>query len=130
MTDGILLRETLSDPLLMKYHIIIVDDSHERTLHSDIVLGLLKKIQRKRKHFKVIVTSATIQANLLKNFFETNTNCSSDSNNDTACIISMQGRPYHVDVMYLETPVVNYTHSCVDTALTIHQSEPLSDGDI
>ena len=73
-TDGVLLRETMSDPLLSKYNVIIVDEAHVRSLSSDILLGLLKKISKKRKDLRIIVTSATLDAVPLKNFFETNDN--------------------------------------------------------
>ena len=56
-TDGVLLRETMSDPLLSKYSVIIVDEAHMRSLHSDILLGLLKKIQKRRPELRLIVVS-------------------------------------------------------------------------
>ena len=71
-TDGVLVRETLSDPLLSAYSVVIVDEAHERSLHSDILLGILKKIRRKRPDLRIIVTSATMNAQSIKDFFETN----------------------------------------------------------
>jgi ATP-dependent RNA helicase DDX35 len=62
MTDGMLVREMLVDPLLSHYSVIMVDDCHERSLYTDIILGLLKKIRRKRPELKIIISSATIEA--------------------------------------------------------------------
>jgi ATP-dependent RNA helicase DDX35 len=125
-TDGVLLRETMSDPLLSKYSVIIVDEAHVRSLSSDILLGLLKKICRKRADLRVVVTSATLDAQALKNFFETNEN-SDDSTADTACIVSVQGRQYPVDVLYLDAPCRDYIRSAVDTVLSINQREDWGD---
>ena len=72
VTDGTLLRETMSDPLLTAYSVVIVDEAHERSLYSDILIGLLKKIQRKRKDLRVIIMSATVDAVAFRDFFETN----------------------------------------------------------
>lgn len=125
-TDGILLRETMSDPLLSKYSVVIVDEAHVRSLSSDILLGLLKKICRKRKDLRVIVTSATLDALPLKNFFETNENAD-DPTADTAFILSVQGRQYPVDVMYLNVPCRDYIRSCVSTVLNISTHEDWGD---
>lgn len=70
VTDGILLREaTLHDPLLSNYSVVMVDEAHERNINSDVLLGLLKKIRRRRKDLRVIVCSATIDAEAFLNFF-------------------------------------------------------------
>jgi ATP-dependent RNA helicase DDX35 len=64
-----LVREMLLDPLLTKYFVIIVDDCHERSLYTDIILGLLKKIRKKRPDLKIIISSATLDADLYHRFF-------------------------------------------------------------
>jgi ATP-dependent RNA helicase DDX35 len=73
LTDGMLVREMLMDPLLSKYSVLVVDDCHERSLYTDIILGLLKKIRVKRRELKddlkIVISSATLDANMLLNFF-------------------------------------------------------------
>jgi RNA helicase HrpA len=69
MTDGILLQEMKLDPWLSKYGLIVVDEAHERSLNIDFILGLLKRILETRRDFKVIVSSATINAEVFSEYF-------------------------------------------------------------
>ncbi len=89
MTDGILLEEIRFDPLLEKYEIIIVDEAHERSLNIDFILGLLKEVLKQRPDFKVIISSATINAKLFSNYF------------DGAPIISVYTKPYPIEVKHI-----------------------------
>ncbi len=89
MTDGILLAETLSDPYLNEYDTIIVDEAHERSLNIDFVLGILKKLIKRRKELKLIITSATIDTEKFSKAF------------NHAPVIEVSGRMYPVDIRYL-----------------------------
>jgi ATP-dependent RNA helicase DDX35 len=69
LTDGVLIREMMEDPLLTKYSVIMVDEAHERSISTDMLLGLLKKIQRRRPDLRLIISSATIEARSMSTFF-------------------------------------------------------------
>jgi HrpA-like RNA helicase len=69
MTDGILLQEMKLDPWLSKYSLLVVDEAHERSLNIDFILGLLKRVLESRRDFKVIVSSATINAQVFSEYF-------------------------------------------------------------
>jgi len=69
MTDGILLQEMKIDPWLSKYGVLIVDEAHERSLNIDFILGLLKRVLDSRRDFKVIISSATINAEIFSEYF-------------------------------------------------------------
>ncbi len=69
LTDGILIREMMGDPLLSRYSVIMVDEAHERSVYTDVLIGLLKKIQKRRKDLRLIISSATLDAEAFKDFF-------------------------------------------------------------
>eukprot|EP00919_Chromeraceae_sp_WS-2016_P013902 GHVR01032732.1.p1 GENE.GHVR01032732.1~~GHVR01032732.1.p1 ORF type:complete len:263 (-),score=94.40 GHVR01032732.1:41-829(-) len=76
VTDGLLIREMLSDPLLSTYSVIMIDDAHDRSIASDLLLGLLKKIIRKRKDLRIVISSATLDAQMFVDFFSPSVICS------------------------------------------------------
>ena len=106
VTDGVLLQEMTSDPLLRRYSVIMIDEAHERSLQTDMCLGLLKKIQKVRGDLRIIVASATLDAQFFKDFFEQN--LSDDVANDTATVIHLEGRTFPVDIFYLKTATPEY----------------------
>uniref|UniRef100_A0A1I7XZC5 RNA helicase n=1 Tax=Steinernema glaseri TaxID=37863 RepID=A0A1I7XZC5_9BILA len=125
VTDGILLREMMVDPLLTKYSILMIDEAHERSINTDMVLGLLRKIVTIRKDLRVIISSATLDAELFRDFFELNE--TTDPENDTSTIISVEGRMHPVTVFYTKNPVPNYVTTTVDTIIQLHKAEPSGD---
>jgi len=123
LTEGMFIREMLIDPLLTNYNVIIIDDCHERTINSEIIFGLLKKIFVKRKELKIIVSSATLDYQCYLKFFPKEENYVSN-------IFVVSGRTYPVDIYYVEQPVKNYIESAVISAINIHKNNPKSSGDI
>ncbi len=64
------MRECMSDPNLSKYSVVILDEAHERSLQTDILMGLLRNLQEKRDDLRIVVMSATLQTELFSNFFK------------------------------------------------------------
>lgn len=70
MTDGMLLREFLTEPDLASYSVLMIDEAHERTLHTDILFGLVKDIARFRPDLKLLISSATMDAQKFSAYFD------------------------------------------------------------
>nr|NVI75386.1 lethal (2) 37Cb [Cucujiformia] len=115
MTDGTLHREFLSEPDLQSYSVMIIDEAHERTLHTDILFGLVKDIARFRPDLKLLISSATLDAQKFSQFF------------DDAPIFRIPGRRFPVDIYYTKAPEADYVDACVISVLQIHATQPLGD---
>jgi pre-mRNA-splicing factor ATP-dependent RNA helicase DHX16 len=115
MTDGMLLRELLTEPDLGGYSALMIDEAHERTVATDIACGLLKDIAKARPDLKLLISSATMDAQKFQKYF------------DDAPIFNIPGRRYPVDIHYTSQPEANYLAAAITTVFQIHITQGQGD---
>ncbi|GKY97478.1 hypothetical protein MPSEU_000706200 [Mayamaea pseudoterrestris] len=115
MTDGMLMREYLADNDLRRYNALMLDEAHERTVHTDVLFGLLKDLCRRRPDLKIIVTSATLNAEKFSAYFF------------DSPIFTIPGRTFPVEILYVKEPEPDYLEAAIITVMQIHLDQPAGD---
>ena len=103
------------DPDMSGYSLVMLDEAHERSIHTDVLFGLLKQAVSKRQELKLIVTSATLDSVKFSTYF------------NSAPIFTIPGRTFPVDILYTREPETDYLDASLITVMQIHLTEPPGD---
>jgi ATP-dependent RNA helicase DHX8/PRP22 len=115
ITDGLLLRDCVSDPLASEYAAVIVDDADERTVPTDVLLGVLKRASAQRPELRIVVCASSLDINKILGYF------------DNAPVFTVPGLRHQVRVKFLQEPVPDYLDASINTVIRIHQSQQTGD---
>lgn len=115
LTDGMLQRELIQDKDLKRYSCIMLDEAHERTVSTDVLFALLKRALKRRPDLKVIVTSATLDADKFSSYFH------------ECPIFTIPGRTFPVEVLYYKEPSSDWVADALEEVMKIHLTEPAGD---
>lgn len=120
MTDGTLLEEAMYDPDFGRYSTVIIDEAHERTIATDILLVLLRSVAKKRPELKIIIMSATLDAPMFQEYFRLD-------EVKGAPLLLIEGRSYPVEINYVKETPGDYVKKAIKVVLHIHTSDEQGD---